>query len=259
MKKKLALLAVPVLMMFLVTSFAWADAGDRIFRFGLKWVSPTGDLSTAQSGSLRFEDVTEPGWIDITITGNFEPDSTIGYVIGFEYLFTDLVGIDFNVDYSKHDVESTIGGSALFTPDDPPPSPETVSIFGRQNGDIAIYPITVGVNFHLSRSDVVDFYLGPFVGYVFYDDLEFDEGIMGFDFSSIGPFELILSAESVSIKDDFTYGAVAGVDVPFGGEGWMFSGALKYFITSAEIDEVGVDEELDVDPWEIFVGLGYKW
>lgn len=259
MKKKLALLIIPVLMMFLATSAAWADAGDRIFRFGLKWVSPTGDLSTTQSGSIRFEDVTEPGWIDLTLAGNFEPDSTIGYGIGFEYMFTDMIGLDFNLDYSKHDVDSTFSGSTTFTPDDPPPNPETVPISGSQNGEIALMPITAGVNFHFAAGESVDFYVGPFVGYIFYDDLEFEEGSIAFEFSAIGPLELILSSEKVSIKDDFTYGAVAGVDVPFGGMGWMFSGAFKYIAATAEIDETGVDEELDVDPWEIFVGLGYKW
>lgn len=260
MMKKLIFLIVPILITFLISSFAWADSGDKIFRFGIEYVSPSGGLSDSDTESVRIEG-DEPGWLDIFITQDIDVDSAIGYGIGFEYMVTDLVGIDFNLNYSKHDVEVTFGGSVLFTPDDPPPDPETAPITGGENGEIGMIPLTVGVNFHFSKSDAIDYYLGPFIGYVFYDDLELEAGFARFEVPSLPPFEATFEADSLSMKNDFTFGATFGIDVPIGGEGWMFSAVAKYYKTEAEIDEDDVEdgEGLDMDPWVILVGLGYRF
>jgi outer membrane protein W len=258
--KKLALLVIPILVIFLMSSAAWADAGDRIFRFGLKYVSPTGDLKETETDRERVT-IDPNGWLDFTFTGEIEPDSALGFGIGFEYMFTDLIGIDVTLDYSNHDVDTTLGGTVVFTPDDPLLPPETASLVGSQQGEIDLTPLTVGVNFHVFKSDAVDFYLGPFVGYVFYGDFELKGGTASFQIPSLPAFQESFTSGTISIEDDFAFGAVVGADIPFGGQGWMFSGALKYFKTKAEIDEPGAGNaaELDVDPWEIFVGLGYKW
>jgi outer membrane protein W len=203
--KKLSLLAISILIILLASSFAWAGAGNNAFRFGVQFVSPTGDLT----------DVDE----------TLEADNAVGVSLGFEHVFIDRIGLDFNLGYSKHDLE-------LSSP----------SLSGTVGDVDMLMPITAGVNFHIIRNNIVDFYAGPFVGYVLYGDID--------------PTESQLAA--ISIENDFAFGGVLGLDVSLTGKGLMFTSALKYIQTSAE-PEVPSFSELDVDPWVVQLGLGYRF
>lgn len=238
--KKLVLAGL-VLIMFLLSNLVWADAGDKIVRFGIKYVSPTGDLNFLSRNRL-----TVQGGIEETIEqSTVEPDSAVGLGVGFEYLITDLIGIDFNLNYSSHDVEEEFLERMTFIPDVGPPDVLFEASESGTIGDVTMMPLTVGVNFHLTRSDAVDFYFGPFVTYVFYGDLDTNE-----------PGE-----EDVSFKNDLGYGAVVGIDVPFGSKGWMFSTTAKYIGTEADIDGPVELENftMSVDPWVVQIGFGYKF
>lgn len=199
--KKLTIILISLLM-FMISSLVWSEPEDHKIRFGLQYISPMGDLTT--------EGV------------KFEAQSDIGFSFGYEYMATDLVGIDANLSYSEHDVDASYMGLTL-----------TVA-------DATMTPLTVGVNFHVVSNENLDFYLGPFAAYVMYGDLK----------------SKIPGIGDASIDDDFGFGAVLGIDVPFGSKGWMFSSALKYLQTSAEPEG---DEALDIDPLVIQLGVGYKF
>jgi len=107
-------------------------------------------------------------------------------------------------------------------------------------------PLSIGANFHVKRTDALDFYVGPFLAYVMYGDVD----------ASAGP------EHDSCVKDDFGFGAVAGLDVPLGGGGWMFSTALRYLQTSAEADEDPHYFEqytIDMNPVILQVGVGKRW
>jgi outer membrane protein W len=201
---------------------ALADQGDMIIRFGTLYASPTGDWSISEEG----EGVRE--------TGTIEATGTLGAFFGFEYMVSDMIGIDATISYTDHDVDSDYlvveDGEVVFD--------DSMTI-----GDVSVTPLFVSAHFHVVQRDAFDFYVGPTVGYVMYGDLklvpEFDE-------------------DDVSIKNDLGYGVVTGIDVPFGGGGWNFSTALKYVKTGAEIDESGAPE-IDIDPLIIQVGVAKRW
>lgn len=191
---------------FATFSLTWAT-GNNCSRFGIQFVSPTGDLR------------------DIELDEVLEADNALGISFGYEHVFFDKVGIDFNVAYSKHDLKLTEMG-------------ETTTI-----GDIEMMmPFTAGVNFHMVRNTFVDLYIGPFAGYVLFGDI-----------NPSGPEE-----STYSINSDFSVGGVLGFDVAFTGKGFMFTSALKYMKVKAETD-VADSEELDIDPWVLQIGLGYRF
>ncbi len=262
--RKPVLIVISILVTFWVSSSALADAGDKIFRFGLKYISPTGDLTWQDSSSQDFNIDGSMFTFEFSEQGKAEADSTIGLGIGFEYMATDLIGIDTNLNYSKHDFDETISGSVTITPwigDPPVPDPgssETGQLIATRSGEISMIPLTIGMNFHIFQSDSVDFYLGPLVGYVFYSDLETDAGSTEFITASY-VFPVSWESEKISIKDDFAYGAVLGIDTPFGSGEWNFSAAAKYLKTKAEVDEAYSSEEIDIDPWVIQIGFGYRF
>lgn len=198
----------------MIPAAALAEVPSHTFRGHLDWVSPTGDTK------IEGEKV--------------EADDAFGFGLGYEYQFTDLMGVDFNLLWANHDAKS--GSETL--------------------GDTTVTPLTVGLNFHLSKNDKFDFFLGPLVGYVMYDDISVKDEFGGGD---------------IKLKNDFGYGLQLGLDVPFN-ENWAFTAGLIYLQTKAEIDEdvAGHDggmetassdntDEIDINPWILRAGLAYKF
>jgi outer membrane protein len=143
---KLCKIAVLVVALALVSQMAWAGQGDKMFRFHLGYVEPTGDYK---------ETFDETPTLLQALGYTIEADSAIGPEVGFEYMFNDKVGFDVNLGYFDHDVEISGGGSS-----------ETI-------GDVTMMPLLFGANFHLTQDKNVDFYVGPTVGYVMFGDLDF--------------------------------------------------------------------------------------
>jgi outer membrane protein W len=203
---------------------AMAGQGDKIIRFGAAWSSPTGD----------FVDTFES--VDYREVATLEADSAIGPFFGFEFMVSDLIGIDGTIIYTTHDIDSDFfveeGGEVVFD--------DCMTI-----GDVSVMPLFVSAHFHVVQNDLLDYYIGPTIGYVMYGDLKL-----------IPEFE----EDDVPLKDDFGIGVVTGIDVPFGSGGWNFVTALRYIKTAAEIDEPEVTGiEIDIDPWILQVGVGKRW
>jgi outer membrane protein W len=219
------LFSVFALLVLVASIPALAAQGDMILRFGTAYVSPTGDYSES------YEEGSYTGWY------KEEADAALGGFVGFEYMFTDLFGLDATLLYSNHDADYSWVDMIDGEVDD--------SESGTY-GDISFMPFFVGANFHVVQNDAIDFYVGPFVAYVMYGDVD---SVDGPEFDAC-------------IKNDLGYGVVAGLDVPFGSGGWMFSTAIRYMKTGAESDE---DPEffdnytVDVDPVILQVGVGVKW
>ncbi len=110
-----------------------------------------------------------------------------------------------------------------------------------QNADIGFQMVSVGANFHLTPRSRADFFIGPFVGLIDYDDVTYDFGT---------------ARESVSLDGEAALGLNAGLDIPFGENApWALTAGLRYLATSAE----GNGFEVDVDPLIATLGLAYRW
>jgi outer membrane protein W len=134
-----------IVVLMLIASPALAEKGDSKLRFGLQWVSPTGDYTES-----------EPG-MSLTI----EADDALGGFVGYEYLLSDLIGIGATLSFAGHDVKGKIEGPGGFS--------ESATI-----GDIFVTPLTFDVNFHVVQSQSIDFFLGLNLGYVSLSKLTVD-------------------------------------------------------------------------------------
>lgn len=158
-------------------------------------------------------------------------DSAIGLGLGWEYRFNDRIGLDLNLIYGKHDVE----------------------VEGRDFDSTRFMPVTVGANFHLTPDKKVDLFVGPFIGYAFFDALE-NDGVR------------------VELDDDFVYGVNIGVEAPFNDK-LAFFGGLRYFKATADGDlqleespgpvetafETVAGAETDLNPLVAQVGIAFRY
>jgi len=278
--RKLTVVMTVLLALIIASSFAFAEAGKSKIRFGLQYVSPTGDFkySEFEAGPIS-DELYFPAPIDsfVTVTATdyslantTEADAAMAFFFGYEYMVTDMIGIDTNLSYSKHDIDSDTILNLTWTAEGTGNWNHPI----HETGSITMMPIAVGVNFHVMKKEKVDLYLGPFLGYVMYGDAKLDKYSETATITSdplVDPFPLTESfsgslSEKVKIKNDFGFGAVVGIDVPFSNN-WMFTAALKYFKTKASVDEEmpipfsveNSSADIDINPWVIQIGVGYQF
>lgn len=208
---------------------AVAKNGQWHLRAQAAWVYP--DLDWQMS--------PEPGEL-VTV----DADDTWGLGISGEYQVSELLGVELGILRTSPDVrivseEQSLGLSLSAT------------------DSLTMTPLSIGLNFHLTSARRFDFYLGPFLAYVLYGDLEWrvNETVV------VGGVPIVLDETlRTSVANDLAYGAVAGVDIPLGPEGWCFSGAVKYLAT--ELDATNPDgdsENLSLDPLLVLVGVRYSF
>lgn len=213
---------------------AWAAKGS-ILRFGGASVNPTGDLRVAESESVPLGDGTT---LVVNAVANVEADSAFGFCIDFERRLSDLMGLNFTVMRANHDINFNTTAEGQIVDDATGAVLFRISETEAATGDASMNPVLVGANFHFGNGGRADFYGGPFVGYVFFDSLE-------------------LEGERVGVKDDFAYGAVLGVDVPFRNGKLAFSAAARYMVADAKPEDE--DVALEIDPVIVQFGVGYRF
>ena len=173
-----------------------------------------------------------------------DADSAWGLGISGEYRASDLLGVELGILRSSPDVNIQVDDAVL-------------DVTVRASDGLTMTPVSLGLNFHLTPTRRFDLYLGPYLAYVLYGDLEWrvNETIV------VGgvPVEFDQSLR-MSIANDLAYGAVAGADIPLGPEGWYFSGTLKYLATELDsTDPEGDSETLSLDPFIVAVGFRYSF
>ncbi len=201
---------------------AMADQGEKIIRFGAAFSIPTGDLTRTYDADPLFTKLT------------MEAGSAIGPYVDFEFMLTDRIGIDATVLFTDHDFDY----SYLQTYDG-----EVLEDQHYQVGTVSSLPLLISGHFHIVQTNDTDWYFGPTAGYIFYGDVEYLPEYLG----SVIPLE-----------NDFCYGLVAGLDKPLGAGSWIFSTAIRYVLSDAQI-EVGNREKIGFDPLISHAGFGKRW
>ncbi len=200
--KSMAMVGLSVLVLSAVVLPASADDTKWKVRFGLLYNDPTDDLS--DSGQTT------------------ELDDSIGMYVSAEFKVTDRIGIEPEIGYADHDI--TVDETGFPTLD---------------FGETTWTALTVNGNFHLFLEREFDLFVGPTIGYVFWD--------------SIGSAVFL---SDVPTDDEFTIGANAGIDVPIGDSSWAFSAALRYLTTDLGIQG---GSDIGVDPIQIKIGLSHSF
>lgn len=219
---------------------AFAETPQHTIRGGLLYVSPTGS-----------EDVD---FFDYAVADDVELDSGWGLTFAYEYRFTDMIGLEGSLSWSKHDFKAKDHATG-----------EEV----ESDEDTAMMPLAVALNIHPLKDSKVDLYFGPVVAWVMYDDIEIDD--VESDFNAAQGSYLKIEADN-----DIAWGVQIGMDVPINDRGLAFNAALKYFMTKYKADMTyhhgemeepflaadgdATDEmEIDVNPWIVQVGLAYRF
>ena len=128
---------------------------------------------------------------------------------------------------------------------------------------------SLGSRFHLStpdRSLIADdsmrFELFGLAGsYRFLRRDRFDLYVEGAVVMSKGADQIFTTGPASQVKltfdDDFGYELTLGADARLGASNWILRGGLGYLVTILETDS-GF-EDMDLDPWSLGIGIGYRF
>jgi outer membrane protein W len=223
---------------------------DMVIRFGGMYAMGTGSYE-----STTIDEV--PNFFNL---GTLTADATQGYgaFIGCGWKPTDLVELDFGLSWFTMDFDVKDTETVLVLDDAGNVIDGGVGS-AKTSADTTILPLTVGVNFHVVRGKKVDFYLGPVIGYAFLYSVDADPTSILLE----GPFwqfQTDIGGE-LDVKDAFTYGALLGVDVPFGQGKWALSVRLEYLRLKAEAEETfpGEPNDINIDPVAVQIGAAYRF
>lgn len=165
----------------------------------------------------------------------FEGGDALGLSLGFERRASDLVGLEFAIDFARPDNRISVT----------PPGAGEISATARMD----LWTVRAGLNFHLSPGRLVDVYLGPAVAWLV------APGLSTFR-ANVGGHAMAVTIEA---DDGFGWGGTAGADIDLGG-GWTLG--VSYTYLKAEMDFTdgteGGERTLDLDPSTLRLGVGVR-
>ena len=173
-----------------------ASAADYKFKIfgGMSYVSPLSDSSIEGVGD------------------SIEAKSELGYEVGLEWKPFNRFGFELSYVDATHDVD----------------------VDGTTVGEIGLQPLNLTLNWHVINGETFNWYLGPTVAFINWDDLE------------------LLDGSSQSVDSENTFGISTGVDIGIGPH-FAVIGGLRWLDASVESE----GDELSVDP--LFIRLGVAW
>lgn len=174
-----------------------------------------------ESSTLRVGTATVPG--EASVGNQFVPE------LDFTYFLTDNIGVELILGTTPHDVKAV--GSPLGA---------SVDL-----GDVWLLPPTLTVQYHLNPKGQVSPYVGAGINYtIFYNA---DSG----------------AAQGIDYSNEFGWALQAGVDVAVGGNWYLNLDVKKLWLNTDVTVRVNptttVRADVDLDPWIIGFGVGYKF
>lgn len=185
--------------------------------------------ATAEEGSpwmirLRAIDVIpDESATIVPIGGDTKIDNAVVPEVDFTYFFDKNWAAELIVATTRHDVSHTPTGLDL--------------------GSVGVLPPTLTVQYHFApESRSVRPYIGVGVNYTMFYDSDEPAGL------------------KVSYKNSFGLALQAGVDFPID-DHWSINVDVKkiYLNTDVKIEPLGVRADVDLDPWVVGVGVGYRF
>lgn len=160
-------------------------------------------------------------------------DDGAGWGVGLEYRLGCRLGLEgFGI---LHDLDAAYRINVSST------TSTALTPWEEDELDVGGPILGLGLSVHLTPRSFVDFYLGPVVAVIQYDD--FTTSLAGVPFST-------------DFDDELAYGLTAGLDVPFGESNpWAVAASVRKLWASAESGPVSID----VDPLIATLGLAHRW
>lgn len=148
-------------------------------------------------------------------------DDSVVPELDLTYFFTPNISAELIAAVTPHDVTTSSGIDA---------------------GSSWLLPPTLTLQYHFTQVDSIKPYVGAGVNYTHFFNT--DAGALN----------------SVKYDDSFGGALQAGVDIPIKDNWYANIDVKKVFIsTTAKFSPSGVRADVDIDPWLIGVGLGYKF
>ncbi len=179
-----------------------------------------GDMMVRMRGVLVAPDV---GSSVSPVGGRVHVNNSVVPELDGTYFFTPNVSAELIAAVTRHNVNATAAG-------------------GINAGSAWLLPPTLTLQYHFNQLQQVKPYIGAGVNYThFFNE---DGGAL----------------KDVKYEDSFGGALQAGVDVPLGNNTYANFDVKKVFIsTTAKFSPSGVKANVDLDPWLIGVGVGYKF
>lgn len=145
------------------------------------------------------------------------------------YFFNDNLAVELFCCFAKHDAKGT----------------GTIAGLG-EIADTWIFPPALTAQYHFNSGGRFKPYVGAGLQYIAF----FDEGVGG----------NALGATSVDIDDAVGFTLQAGLDVSMG-NGWYLNADVKktWLDTEVSWNGTGVRADVDLDPWIVSAGFGYRF
>jgi outer membrane protein len=165
------------------------------------------------------------------LTGGIKIDDAVVPEVDISYFFTDNIAAELILATAPHDVTATnLGGGG------------DVDL-----GDVWLLPPTLTLQYHFFPQTMIKPYIGGGLNYtVFYNE----------DVPSGGP------VNSIDYDDSLGYVLQAGVDVAIS-ENWSLNLDVKKLFLETDVTvrtgAATINADVDIDPWIIGVGVGYRF
>lgn len=158
-----------------------------------------------------------------SIGGNVSVSNDWVPEIDFSYFVTDNIALELIAATTRHDVSSSVAGSL---------------------GKVSLLPPTLTLQYHFMPKERFSPYVGAGVNYTFFYNEDAPGG----------------GINSIDYKNSFGWALQAGVDYAVGGNWYVNADIKKIFLsTDVSINGGAVTADVDLDPWIVGFGVGYKF
>ena len=157
----------------------------------------------------------------LSIGGSVKVDNSVVPELDLTYFFTPNIAAELIAAITPHDVRTNGGVDA---------------------GGAWLLPPTLTLQYHFTQLSDLKPYIGAGVNYThFFSE---DAGVLN----------------SVSYDDSFGAALQAGLDIPLK-DNWYFNVDVKkvFISTTAKFSPSGIRADVDIDPWLVGVGIGYRF
>lgn len=157
-----------------------------------------------------------------SIGGDVKVSSDLVPELDFTYFITDSIAVELIAGTTKHDVSHKPTGTSL--------------------GSVKLLPPTVTLQYHFMPKERLSPYVGVGLNYTFFYD------------AKPGAFT------SIKYDDGFGYALQAGVDYAVADNWYVNFDVKKIFLsTDVSIDGGAVTADVDLNPWLVGFGVGYRF
>lgn len=162
------------------------------------------------------------------IGGDTDLENTAVPEIDISYFITDNIALELIAATTNHDVTA-----------------ENTDLGDVDLGDVWLLPPTLLAQYHFLPKGVVSPYVGAGVNYTIFYGVDESKDSIVYD---------------VDYKDSFGWALQIGVDVRVADSWYLNADVKRLFLdTDVELNDGAVRADVDVDPWIVGVGIGYKF